>query len=123
MWCNDGGDEKTLTFGELSELSNRVANALSELGVRKGSVVMLILRRRWEYWVIAAALFKLGAILIPGSVQLTKKDLIYRAESAGIEMMVCIDDDYVIDQVEQALPECPIDQEPHRGRGRRATGG
>ena len=107
VWCNDRGDEKVITFAQMSEMSNRIASALSSLGVGKGSVVMLILRRRWEYWVTAVALFKLGAILIPGSVQLTSKDLIYRAESAGIELMVCVEDDYVIDQVDQAFPEMP----------------
>ena len=50
---------------------------------------------------------KLGAVLIPASLQLTKKDIIYRAQSAGVEMVVCVDDDYVIDQMEQAFPECP----------------
>jgi acetyl-CoA synthetase len=107
VWCDDNGEERTFTFTEISELSNRMANAFSAMGVKKGSVVMLILRRRWEYWVAAVALMKLGAILIPGSVQLTKKDLIYRAESAGVEMMVCVNDDYVVDQVDQAMPESP----------------
>jgi acetyl-CoA synthetase len=107
VWCDDDGGERTFSFTELSLLSNRLANAFSELGVRKGSVVMVILRRRWEYWVCALALFKIGAILIPASPQLTKKDVIYRVESAGVEMVVCVDDDYVIGQMEQALPECP----------------
>lgn len=107
VWCDDDGAERTFTFTELSRLSNRAANAFSELGVRKGSVVMVILRRRWEYWVCALALFKIGAILVPASLQLTKKDIVYRVESAGVEMVVCVDDDYVIDQMRQALPDCP----------------
>lgn len=107
LWCDDDGDEKTFTFTDLMRLSNQAANALSDLGVKKGSVVMVVLRRRWEYWVCATALCKIGAILIPGSLQLTKKDIIYRVESAGVEMVICVDDDYVIDQVEQALPESP----------------
>jgi len=107
LWCDDDGAERTFTFTELSELSNRAANAFADLGLKKGSVVMVILRRRWEYWVTAAALAKIGAILIPGSVQLTKKDIIYRVDSAGVELVVCVDDDYVVDQMNQALPECP----------------
>jgi acetyl-CoA synthetase len=75
--------------------------------VKKGSVVMVVLRRRWEYWVTALALAKIGAILIPASLQLTRKDIVYRADSAGVEMVVCVDDDYVIDQMEQAFPDCP----------------
>ena len=107
VWCDDNGAEKTLTFGEMSELSNRLANALSGMGVAKGDIVMAILRRRWEYWVLVTALCKVGAILIPASIQLTKKDIIYRVSSAGVSAVVCLDDDYVIGQMEAALPECP----------------
>lgn len=107
LWCNDHGEEHTFTFSEISRLSNRTANFFKACGVKKGTVVMLILRRRWEYWVCATALHKLGAVLIPGSLQLTKKDLVYRANAAGIHMMVCVNDDFVVSQVEQAMPEAP----------------
>ncbi len=105
VWCDDHGNEKTLTFTDISRLSNKVANFLRSKGVKKGSVVMLILRRRWEYWVCATAIHKLGAILIPGSLQLTKKDLVYRADAAKIEMVICVNDNFVIDQVELAMKE------------------
>lgn len=68
---------------------------------------MLILRRRWEYWVCAAALHKIGAVLIPGSLQLTKKDIVYRANAAKISAVVCVNDPFVIEQVEQSTPEAP----------------
>jgi acetyl-CoA synthetase len=107
VWCDDDGHEETFTFSDIKRLSDRAANVFKSLGVTKGSVVMVILRRRWEYWVCATALCKIGAIIIPASLQLTKKDIVYRADSAGVEMMVCVDDDYVLGQVEQALPESP----------------
>jgi len=53
VWCNDHGEEKTFTFTDISRLSNQTANYFQSLGIRKGTVVMLILRRRWEYWVCA----------------------------------------------------------------------
>ena len=107
LWCDDHGHEQTFTFSDISRLSNKAANFFRALGVKKGTVVMLILRRRYEYWICATALHKLGAVLIPGSLQLTKKDLVYRAKAANIEMMVCVDDDFVIRQVESAQPEAP----------------
>ena len=107
VWCNDHGEEKRFTFTDISRLSNRAANFFKAYGVKKGTVVMLVLRRRWEYWVCATALHKLGATLIPGSLQLTKKDLVYRANAAKIHMIVCVDDDFVIRQVEEAMPEAP----------------
>ena len=56
VWCNDNGEEKTFTFTDIKKLSNKTANFLKSLGIKKGSVVMLILRRRWEYWICASAL-------------------------------------------------------------------
>ncbi|MBE7030498.1 MAG: acetyl-CoA synthetase [Ruminococcaceae bacterium] len=102
VWCDDHDHERVLTFDEVSRLSNRAANFFRSIGVEKGSVVMLILRRRWEYWVCATALHKIGAILIPGTLQLTKKDIVYRAESAKICTLVCLADDFVVAQAEQA---------------------
>lgn len=107
LWCNDHGEERTFTFTDISKLSNKAANAFAKLGIGKGDVVMMILRRRWEYWVCAVALHKLGATVIPASLQLTKKDIVYRAGSANVKMMVCVDDAYVVEQTEEALPESP----------------
>jgi len=107
VWCDDDGAERTFTFADMSHLSDRLASALSAQGIGKGDVVLAVMRRRWEYWVLVTALCKLGAILIPGSIQLTKKDIVYRVESAGVAAVVCVDDDYVIGQMQAALPECP----------------
>lgn len=107
VWCNDHGEEKTFTFRDISRLSNKTANYFKSLGIKKGDVVMLILRRRWEYWVCATAIHKIGAIVIPGTLQLTKKDIVYRGNSAGVKAMVCINDDFVINQVEASEKEIP----------------
>lgn len=105
VWCDDDGNEKIFTFAEMSRLSNQAANYFKSLGLKKGSVAMLILRQRWEYWICATALIKLGVIFIPGTLQLTKKDIVYRANAAKAEMIICVDDEYVINQVEAAKPE------------------
>lgn len=107
VWCNEDDEERVFTFTDIKGLSNRAANFFQSIGVKKGSVVMLILRRRWEYWVCATALHKLGATLIPGTLQLTKKDIVYRGNAAGVHTIVCVDDPFVISQVEAAQPEIP----------------
>ena len=104
VWINDAGEEREFTFTDISLLSNRAANAFKKLGIRKGDVVMMMLRRRWEYWVCAMALCKIGASIIPATIQLTSKDIAYRANSAAVKMLICVDDDYVVEQVEGALP-------------------
>lgn len=105
VWCNDHNEEKKFTFTDLSKLSNKAANYFKSLGIKKGTVVMLILRRRWEYWICATALHKIGAILIPGSLQLTTKDLVFRGNAAQIHTIICIDDDFVVEQVNGAFDQ------------------
>lgn len=107
VWCNDHGEEKTFTFSDISRLSNKTANYFRSLGIKKGDVVMMILRRRWEYWTCATALHKVGAVLIPGSLQLTKKDIVYRGNSAEVKAIICVNDDFVINQVEASEKEIP----------------
>ena len=105
VWCNDHGEENT--FSDISRLSNKTANYFRSLGIKKGDVVMMILRRRWEYWICATALHKVGAVLIPGSLQLTKKDIVYRGNSAEVKAIICVNDDFVINQVEASEKEIP----------------
>ena len=107
LWCDDHGDEITFTFNDISRLSNKVVHFLKSLGIKKGDKVMMILRRRWEYWICAPALHKLGAVLIPATLQLTKKDIVFRANSASVKAMICVNDDFVVSQAEAARPECP----------------
>lgn len=107
IWCNDHGEEKRFTFKEISLLSNRAANYFRSIGIKKGDTVMMILRRRWEYWICAVALNKIGAVIIPSTLQLTKKDIVYRGNAANVKTIICLNDDFVIDQVEKSLPEIP----------------
>ena len=109
VWCDDHGEERRFTYGDLSTLSNRAANYYRSLGIGKGDVVMCVLRRRFEYWITAIALCKLGAIIIPATMQLTAKDIIYRLNAAKVKAVVCYSDEdgFIASQMEQALPACP----------------
>ncbi len=107
VWVSDNGEERTFTFTDISKLSNKTANYFKSVGIKKGSVVLLILRRRWEYWVCATALHKIGAILIPGNLLFTTKDIVYRGNVAGISAIVCCDDDYILGQAEGAFDQIP----------------
>ena len=107
VWCDDHGGEKTLTFQDIAQMSSQGAHFFRRLGIQKGDVVMLVLRRRWEYWVAAMALCKLGAIFVPSTLQLTAKDIVYRCGQAQVRPIVCVTDNFVVEQVEKALPDCP----------------
>lgn len=83
IWLGVNGDEKRLTFGDFSRLSNKFANALRELGIERGDRVILLMGKVPEWQVILTALLKLGAIAIPSAAQLRARDLKFRAEHSG----------------------------------------
>jgi len=89
VWCNAEGDERTFTFGEISRLSSRAANALRAAGVGRGDKVLLMLKRHYEYWICAVALHKLGAVMIPATHMLTVDDLSYRLVKADAGYIIC----------------------------------
>ena len=107
LWTNDEGAERRATFGQLKAESDQAAAYLQSLGIGKGDPVMLILKRRYEWWVTMLALHKLAAVVIPATHMLTKHDIIYRNTRASIKAIICVDDAYVMSQVEAALPESP----------------
>lgn len=107
VWCNDRGEEATFTFGQLKEYSNKAANFFKRVGIKKGDRVMLILKRRYEFWFAILALHKIGAACIPATHLLTAKDIIYRNNAADIKMIVCVGEDEVIKHVEESLEQSP----------------
>jgi acetyl-CoA synthetase len=107
VWCNDRGDSRTFTFGEMSEYSNRIANFLLGIGLTKGDRVMMILKRRWEFWMCMIAMHKIGVVAIPATHLLTSKDIVYRVNSADIKMIIACDDERVMDAVDEAQQNSP----------------
>ena len=107
VWCNNRGEEKILTFGELSKLSNRVANMFRAMGLKKGDFVMTMLNRRYEYYIVNVACCKLGLVLVPATYLLTVKDIAYRVNSASVQAIIAINEDEVIEYVEEAAGKCP----------------
>ena len=105
VWCNEDGEDAEFTFADLKEQSDRVAALFAELGIGRGDAVMLILRRRYEYWFCLLALHKLGATAIPATHLLTAKDISYRNNAADVKMIVTVNEDRVTEAVDEAAPD------------------
>lgn len=88
MWVDLQGNEKLLTYGDLSRLSTQAANMFTDWGIKKGDKVMLVLKRNYQYWYAILGLMKIGAITIPATHMLTKKDFVYRFEAADITAVI-----------------------------------
>lgn len=106
-WTNDKGEHIDFSYADLKEKTDKTAAYFQSLGIGKGDMVMLILKRRFEFWYSIIALHKLGAVVIPATHLLTEKDIIYRCEAADIKAIVAVGETVVLDHIKNALPKCP----------------
>jgi acetyl-CoA synthetase/medium-chain acyl-CoA synthetase len=103
-WEDEAGHEARHTFWDLSVHSNRFANALRGLGVKKGDAVMVMLPRVPEWFVAYLGALKAGAIVIPCTATLRAKDIRYRAQHSGARAIVAGAE--AVPEVEAVRPEC-----------------
>ena len=107
LWTSERGEEIRFTFKDLKEQTDQVASYYQSLGIGRGDMVMLILKRHYQWWLSMLALCKLGAIAIPATHMLTAKDIVYRNQRAYIKAIICVNDEYVTTQIKKSLPESP----------------
>ncbi len=96
LWCNDKGEEARYTFGQMARYADAAARYFASLGIGRGDAVMLVLKRRAQFWFAVLGLIKLGAIVVPATHQLTAKDIMYRNNAASIKALVAVDDEPVM---------------------------
>ncbi len=107
LWTNDEDEVREFSFKDIMEKSNQAANFFVKNGITKGDKVMLILKRHYEFWFCIIALHKIGAVTIPATNLLTKKDLVYRNNAADVKMIVCTKDGDIKDHVIDSLKDSP----------------
>lgn len=107
LWTNDKGDCHRFSFAEIKRLTDKTASYFLSLGITKGEKVMVILKRRYEFWLTIIALHKIGAIIIPATHLLTKKDIVYRNNAADITTIIADGDQEIITHVDSSMAESP----------------
>ena len=107
LWTNDEGECIRFSFKDLKEQSDRAAAYFQQLGIGKGDMVMLILKRRYEFWISMLALHKIGAVAIPATHMLTTHDIVYRNNRASVKAIICAGEEYIMQQVAGSKAESP----------------
>ena len=107
LWTNDKGEHIQFTYADLKKYTDMTASYFQSLGIGHGDKVMLILKRRYEFWFSIIALHKLGAVVIPATHLLTKKDIVYRCQAAGIKMIVAAGEPVITEHILAAMPDSP----------------
>jgi acetyl-CoA synthetase len=76
-------------------------------GLKKGDFIMTMLNRRYEYWIMAVAAHKAGAVIVPATCMLTPKDIVYRCNSAEVKMIFAVNESDIVAHIKASVPECP----------------
>src|SRR5829696_2267663 len=82
------GHVSTLTYGELRDRSNRLANALRERGIMRGDRVAILLPQGLPVPVAHVAVYKRGAIALPLAALFGIDALAYRLRDAGAKALI-----------------------------------
>ncbi|HET9871404.1 MAG TPA: AMP-binding protein [Propionibacteriaceae bacterium] len=88
LWVIDGDHEQRLTFRELSARSVAVAHFLSEVGLRRGDRLMVVLGNCVPLWEIMLGAIRLGAVVIPATPQLSPAELQTRVDRGDAKVLV-----------------------------------
>ena len=107
VWTDDQEGHIDFTYADLKEKTDATASYFQAQGIGRGDKVMLILKRRYEFWFACLALHKIGATAIPATHLLTDKDIVYRCNAATVKAIVCVGEEIVLNAVEKSIPSCP----------------
>ncbi|MCL1901348.1 MAG: AMP-binding protein, partial [Firmicutes bacterium] len=107
LWVSNEGAEKRFTYEDIRRLSVKAANFFIAQGIEKGDMVMLTMSRDWRFWPVLMGLHRMGAVAVPATYLLTKKDIEYRMNAASIKMLLTTPRFGVTKAMEEALSECP----------------
>lgn len=104
-WINDDGLEAKRTFMDFSKASKRLCNVLSQQGVKRGDVVMIVLGRSIEWWEVFTACIRMGVVIAPGTTQLTSKDMEYRVNTSKAACFIT--DNANASKLDEVADKCP----------------
>lgn len=91
----------------MKKYSDKTANYFRSLGIGKGDMVLVVLKRHYQFWFVATALHKLGAVLVPATYMLTPHDVEYRINSASVKAVVCTAQGETAAAFDAVLGDCP----------------
>lgn len=107
IWCNPEGEEHIFTFADMKRWSDKTANFLVDQGIKRGDYVLVVLRRHYQFWFVATALAKIGAVMVPATFMLKEHDLEYRLNGASISSIICTSVGEISQIANNVIDECP----------------
>jgi acetyl-CoA synthetase len=91
IYVNEEGQKQEITYDELMESANKVANVFISHGLKKGDVVLVMVPRKIEAYVTYIGALKAGIAVIPSSEMLRSSDIEFRLAHSEAKAIVAFD--------------------------------
>lgn len=95
-----------ITYKEMSELTDRLAGALADLGVKKGDRVGIFIPNTPQFVIAYFGILKAGGVVVATNPLYTPREIEHQVKDAGIEVMIVMSNFY--NTIKKAQPNTPI---------------
>lgn len=103
-------DERRVTYAQLDEMANRLANALSQMGITRGDRVAVMLPNWPEFVCAYYAVARMGVVIVPMNTRFRRREVEHIVSETGASALIVVDQflgfDYV-DLVRELWPKLP----------------
>ena len=96
------GERRVWAFGELIARSAGLSGAFAARGVGRGDVVMILAGNRIEWVLAMLACWRMGAIALPCSTQLRRRELELRVRAASV--VLCVGEEQALGELPDGVP-------------------
>ncbi len=104
-WVEEGDRERHLSYAYFRDRSAQVGKALMTQGIAQGERVFIMMSRVPEWWESMLGMIKAGIVAMPGTTQLTPKDILYRLQSSQATAVITDIDNAA--KFEEVRAQCP----------------
>ena len=105
VWAGDNCEDRHLSYAYFRDRTNQVVNTLNSLGLKKNDRVMIVMSRVPEWWESMIGMIKAGVIAVPGTTQLTQKDIKQRIDASNIRCVITDSDNaHKFDEARKEFP-------------------
>ena len=102
------GARTVFSYADIKRLTDKAANAFMSLGINRHDSVMLLLKRRYEFWISILALHKIGAVAIPTSHMVSSEDIEERIKISGCKAVICVNSEHICKKVADAVDKFDV---------------
>jgi long-chain acyl-CoA synthetase len=95
-----------LTYAQMDELTDRLAAALADLGVRKGTPVAIFMPNSPQFVMAFYAILKAGGIVVATNPLYTGREIEHQMNDSGAEIMLVMSNFYNL--VKEVQPKTPL---------------